>query len=86
MACILVKPYFYVTNFCYAVEKKKKKKIPTLVHMNGIKEKRKKEKWLKSEIEEYQQSKMVERRNRRKTSELEKSIYHRCKQNNKIFG
>lgn len=66
--------------------KKKKKKIPTLVHMNGIKEKRKKEKWLKSEIEEYQQSKMVERRNRRKTSELEKSIYHRCKQNNKIFG
>lgn len=24
MACILVKPYFYVTNFCYAVEKKKK--------------------------------------------------------------
>lgn len=54
--------------------------------MNGIKEKRKKEKWLKSEIEEYQQSKMVERRNRRKTSELEKSIYHRCKQNNKIFG
>lgn len=39
-----------------------------------------------SELEEYQQSKTVERRNRRKTSELEKSTHHRCKENSKIFG
>lgn len=43
MACILVKPYFYVTNFCYAVEKKKKKNpyISTYEWDKGEEKKRK---------------------------------------------